>query len=53
MVRVLRGLHVDTRGSVLWRGKTQRDQRVCSNYRGIPLISLPGKVNPWVPERRV
>lgn len=24
MVRVLRGLHVDIRGSVLWRGKTQR-----------------------------
>lgn len=52
-VRVLRGFHVDIRGSVLWTGKTQRHQRVCSKYREIPLIGLPGKVYSWVLERRV
>uniref|UniRef100_A0A8C6LTA7 Reverse transcriptase domain-containing protein n=1 Tax=Nothobranchius furzeri TaxID=105023 RepID=A0A8C6LTA7_NOTFU len=29
------------------------DRRVCSNYRGIPLLSLPGKVYLGVLERRV
>ena len=29
------------------------DQRVCSNYRGNTLLSLPGKVSPRVLERRV
>ena len=29
------------------------DQRVCSSYRGITLLSLPGKVYARVLERRV
>uniref|UniRef100_A0A8C6LI62 Reverse transcriptase domain-containing protein n=1 Tax=Nothobranchius furzeri TaxID=105023 RepID=A0A8C6LI62_NOTFU len=29
------------------------DHRVCSNYRGITILSLPGKVYPGVLERRV
>ena len=29
------------------------DQRVCSNYRGITLLSLPGKVYARVLEKRV
>ena len=29
------------------------DQRVCANYRGITLLSLPGKVYSKVLERRV
>ena len=29
------------------------DQRVCSNYPGITLLSLPGKVYSGVPERRI
>ena len=29
------------------------DRRVCSNYRGITLLSLPGKVYSGVLERRV
>ncbi|KAK3521248.1 hypothetical protein QTP70_001543 [Hemibagrus guttatus] len=31
----------------------KRDRRVCSNYRGITLLSLPGKVYSRVLERRV
>ena len=31
----------------------KRDQRVCANYRGITLLSLPGKVYSKVLERRV
>ena len=29
------------------------DQRVCSNYWGIPLLTLPGKVYSRVLERKV
>ena len=31
----------------------KEDQKVCSNYRGIPLFSLPAKVYAGVQERRV
>ena len=47
------------RGQCLWIGRLgvssfkKGDQRVCSNYRGITLLSLPGKVYSGVLERRV
>ena len=49
------------RGQCLWTGRLwvvvplfkKRERRVCSNYRGITLLSLPGKVYSGVVERRI
>ncbi|TWW71552.1 R2DM Retrovirus-related Pol polyprotein from type II retrotransposable element [Takifugu flavidus] len=39
--------------NIAWTSGAKRDRRVCSNYRGITLLSLPGKVFSGVLERRV